>query len=124
MICRKCGAVIKHNEEYCRKCGALVINFNQVENKNLKNICVENNVKGKWQAFINRVSNKEAKSHKVEEAKKHNLNINDLGSLVNKYNKVVKNTLLENNNIKEKDINLDKIFSGDIGDIIKNLFKL
>ena len=52
MICRKCGAVIKHNEEYCRKCGALVINFKQVENKKLKNLCVENNAKGKWQAFI------------------------------------------------------------------------
>ena len=124
MICRKCGAVIKHNEEYCRKCGALVINFKQVENKNLKNLCVENNAKGKWQAFINRISNKEAKAHKVEEANKHNLDINNLGSLVNKYNKVVKNTLSENNSIKGKNINLDKEFSDDIGDIIKNLFKL
>lgn len=124
MICRKCGAVIKHNEEYCRKCGALVINFKQVENKKLKNLCVENNAKGKWQAFINRISNKEAKSHKVEEVNKHNLNINDSGSLVNKYNKLVKNTLSENSRIKEKDINLDKIISGDISDIIKNLLKL
>ena len=124
MICRKCGAIIKHNEEYCRKCGALVINFKQVENKKLKNLCVENNAKGKWQAFINRISNKEAKAHKVEEVNKHNLNINDLGSLVNKYNKVVKNTLSENNRIKEKDINLDEVFSGGISDIIKNLFKL
>lgn len=124
MICRKCGAVIKHNEEYCRKCGALVINFKQVENKKLKNLCVENNAKGKWQAFINRISNKEVKAHKVEEVNKHNLNINDLGSLVNKYNKVVKNTLSENNRIKEKDINLDEVFSGGISDIIKNLFKL
>lgn len=124
MICRKCGAVIKHNEEYCRKCGALVINFKQVENKKLKNLCVENNAKGKLQAFINRISNKEAKSHKVEEVNKHSLNINDSGSLVNKYNKLVKNTLSENSRIKEKDINLDKIFSGDISDIIKNLFKL
>lgn len=124
MICRKCGAVIKHNEEYCRKCGALVINFKQVENKNLKNLCVENNARGKWQAFINRISNKEAKSHKVEDVSKHSLNINDSGSLVNKYNKLVKNTLSENSRMKEKDINLEKIFSGDISDSIKNLFKL
>ena len=124
MICRKCGAVIKHNEEYCRKCGALVINFKQVENKNLKNLCVENNARGKWQAFINRISNKEAKSHKVEDVSKHSLNINDSGSLVNKYNKLVKNTLSENSRMKEKDINLEKIFSGDISDNIKNLFKL
>ena len=124
MICRKCGAVIKHNEEYCRKCGALVINFKQVENKNLKNLCVENNARGKWQAFINRISNKEAKSHKVEDVSKHSLNINDSGSLVNKYNKLVKNTLSENSRMKEKDINLEKIFSGDISDMIKNLFTL
>lgn len=124
MICRKCGAVIKHNEEYCRKCGALVINFKQVENKNLKNLCVENNARGKWQAFINRISNKEAKSHKVEDVSKHSLNINDSGSLVNKYNKLVKNTLSENSRMKEKDINLEKIFLGDISDSIKNLFKL
>jgi len=47
MICKECGGMIKHEEEYCRKCGALVINFKQNENKSLKNICIENNARGK-----------------------------------------------------------------------------
>ncbi|MDZ4910338.1 hypothetical protein GNF68_15095 [Clostridium perfringens] len=98
MICKECGAMIKHNEEYCRKCGALVINFKKSENKALKNICVENNARGKWQSFINKISNKDIRDHKVKEIDKHNLN--DLGNLVNKYNKSVKNILSEDYNAK------------------------
>lgn len=65
MICKKCGSLIKYNEEYCRKCGALVINFKQVENRNLKNICIENSVRGKWRNFINKIINADERSHKV-----------------------------------------------------------
>ena len=100
MICKECGAMIKHNEEYCRKCGALVINFKKSENKSLKNICIENNARGKWQSFINKISNKDTRDHKVKKIDKHNLNINDLGNLVNKYNKSVKNILSEDYNEK------------------------
>jgi len=100
MICRECGAMVKHSEEYCRKCGALVINFKKSENKSLKNICIENNARGKWQSFINKISNKDTRDHKVKEIDKHNLNINDLGNLVNKYNKSVKNILSEDYNAK------------------------
>ncbi len=129
MICKKCGTLIKHNEEYCRKCGALVITFKQVENKNLKHICVENNIRGKWQKFINKISNKDAKSHKVENINKNSLNINDLGDLVNKYNKVVKNSLADNKHIKEKHLKREEIkttkdFPESITDIIQELFKL
>lgn len=95
MICRECGAMIKHNEEYCRKCGALVINFKKSENKSLKDICIENNARGKWQSFINKISNKDIKAYKVKEVNKYNLNTNDLGNLVNKYSKSVKKILSE-----------------------------
>lgn len=101
MICKECGAMIKHDEEYCRKCGALVINFKKNENKNLKHICIENNVSGKWQSFINKISNKDTRDHKVKEINKHNLNRNDLGKLVNKYSESVKNILSEDWNEKE-----------------------
>lgn len=78
MICRECGAMIKNNEEYCRKCGSLVINFKQVENKALKNICIENSLRGKFQSFINGISNSDAKYHKTEKINKKSLNTNDL----------------------------------------------
>lgn len=102
MICKECGGMIKHEEEYCRKCGALVINFKQNENKSLKNICIENNARGKCQSFINKISNKDTRDHKVKETNKHNLNLNlnELGSLVNKYSESVKNILSEENNKK------------------------
>ncbi|WP_018592893.1 hypothetical protein [Terrisporobacter glycolicus] len=101
MICKECGAMIKHDEEYCRKCGALVINFKKNENKSLKNICIENNVRGKWQSFITKINNKDTRDHKVKEINKHNLDINNLGSLVNKYSESVKNILSEDYNEKD-----------------------
>ena len=71
MICKSCGAVIKNNEEYCRKCGALVIIFKQAENTNLKDICIENNMNGKFQSILNKITNKESNAHKVESINKH-----------------------------------------------------
>ena len=71
MICKSCGAVIKNNEEYCRKCGALVIIFKQAENINLKDICIENNMNGKFQSILNKITNKESNAHKVESINKH-----------------------------------------------------
>lgn len=75
MICKKCGAIIKYKEEYCRKCGSLVINFNRVENKNVRDICIENNIRGKLRALINKISNKEAQVRKIKN-KNHNYNKN------------------------------------------------
>ena len=71
MICKSCGAVIKNNEEYCRKCGALVIIFKQAENINLKDVCIENNMSGKFQSIVNKITNKESNAHKVENINKN-----------------------------------------------------
>lgn len=119
MICKSCGALIKHNEEYCRKCGALVINFKQVENKTLKNLCIENNMKGKLQSAINKITQNEKNLHKT--------NIND------KYENTIKNMSKTINHSKEE---LKKISStnmnksnnkfdiGDVIDIILDLLKI
>lgn len=88
MICKNCGAIIRNNEEYCRKCGGLVINFKKEENKNLKNICVENNMKGKIKGLVNKFSNTEKKQHDVSKINKNQSignSISDLGKKVGVY---------------------------------------
>lgn len=100
MICKSCGAVIKHNEEYCRKCGSLVINFTQVENKNLKDICIENNARGKLQRFINKITNKETKVREVNYSK-HSVGKNKLHHSESSYNNSTKKTSPNNKSSKE-----------------------
>lgn len=116
MICRECGAIIKNNEEYCRKCGALVINFKQFENKALKNICIKNSLRGKFQSFINEISNSDAKYYKIEKINKKRLNTNDLGKLVSKYTK--------EKDIGGEEIKILKGLSKEITDAFQDLFKL
>ena len=70
MICKECGSIIRHEEEYCRKCGSLVISFKNQENKALKNICTENNIKGKLQGIVNKFVNTDKKQHDVEQFNK------------------------------------------------------
>ena len=97
MICKSCGAVIKNNEEYCRKCGALVIIFKQAENTNLKDICIENNMSGKFQSIVNKITNKESNAHKVENINKNKRNLNNMRDLT----KSVKNNLSTNQQLSK-----------------------
>ena len=89
MICKECRARIKNKEEYCRKCGSLVINFNNKENPTLKNICIKNNLRGKFISLINLFSNTDKKHHsfnKINKDRKLN-DFNHIGSAKNKLNK-------------------------------------
>ncbi len=99
MICKNCGAIIKNNEEYCRRCGSLVIIFNDKKNKDLENICVENNLKGKFKSLFNLFSRNEKSNHDT--------------------NKINKNNKLSYKNIQ----NIDKQFSKKINEHKKNYLK-
>lgn len=99
MICKNCGAIIKNNEEYCRRCGSLVITFNDKKNKDLQNICVENNLKGKFKSLLNLFSKNEKINYDI--------------------NKINKNNKLSYKNIQ----NIDKQFSKKINEYKKNYLK-
>ncbi|WP_455538010.1 hypothetical protein [Terrisporobacter sp.] len=121
MICKDCGALIKHNEEYCRKCGALVINFRQIENKNLRNLCIENNMKGKLQSALNKITNQEKSLHKVSMDNKHENSIKSLS-------KTLSSSRAELKKISDisinKENNNNKIDIGSIIDTILDLLKI
>lgn len=99
MICKNCGAIIKNNEEYCRRCGSLVITFNDKKNKDLQNICVENNLKGKFKSLLNLFLKNEKINYDI--------------------NKINKNNKLSYKNIQ----NIDKQFSKKINEYKKNYLK-
>ena len=98
MICKECGSIIRHEEEYCRKCGSLVINFKNQENKALKNICTENNIKGKLQGIVNKFVNTDKKQHDVEQFNKKERfenGINNLENNINDLKKKINDFMLE-----------------------------
>lgn len=119
MICKECGAIIKNNEEYCRKCGSLVINFNKKENPALKDICIKNNLGGKFRSLINLFSNNEKKHHNVNNINKDS-RLNNVNHISNTKNMLNKNNL--SNGFKDISKKIDSYMKDTLGfDEVTNL---
>lgn len=139
MICKECGARIKYNEEYCRKCGSLVINFNYKENPTLKNVCIKNNLSGKFRNLINLFFNPDKKHHSFNKLNKDRnlndfnhtnniknmLNINNLSSglkdISNKVDFYMKDTLGFDEEINRKNSSINEI--DDVVNYLKKFLK-
>ena len=137
MICKECGARIKNKEEYCRKCGSLVINFNYKENPTLKNVCIKNDLSGKFRNLINLFSNADKKHHSFNKINKDR-KLNDFNHRNNTKNMLNKNNL--SNGLKDisskidfymkdtlgfdEEINLKNLQNNELNDMLNFLKKM